>query len=350
MKTVGYFGNYNPSHPRNLIFIEWLKLADYHVLEINCRDRGLRKYFKLIKELIAKKNKIDYLIVGFPGQAMVSVARIFFRGPIIFNALLSLYDAMITDRQIYPKFSPQAIYYWILDFFSTRLADCIILDSQAYIDFFVKKFKARRNKFYRIFLGANEDVFRPLKTKENNSEIHYYSSFLPSHGTDVIIKAAKLLERDNIKFVISGRGQCYQRDLELVEKLGLKNIEFIDQLKNPDKLNRFVNSSFVCLGLFGVTAKTKRGIASKVFEALACAKPVIASSYSATDELLKDGESVLLVKPNNPEDLANKIRLLKDNQSLREKIASNGRKVYQDKASFKAIPQQLKNILERLSK
>jgi len=349
METVGYFGNYRPNHPRNLIFIECLKLAGYRVLEMNCRDKGLGKYLKLIKELRAKRKRIDYLMVGFPGQAMVLTAKLFYKGPIIFNALLSLYDAMIIDRQIYSKFSLQSLYYWLLDFLSVRLADCIILDCNAYIDFFVKKFKVKRSKFHRIFLGANENIFKPLPIEENTSEIHYYSSFLPSHGTDIIVKAAKILEKENIKFIISGQGQCYARDLKLVQELQVKNIEFIDSFENANELNEFINSSLVCFGLFGSTPKTKRGIASKVFEALCCARPVITSSFSATNELLNNRESVLLVKLNSPEDLADKIRLLRNNQEFRKKIALNGKKIYEEKASFEIISQQLKDVFEKLS-
>lgn len=345
MKTVAYFGNYDPGVPRNLIFIKCLRSAGYDVLEINCRDHGFKKYIRLVKELLRQRKRIDYLLVGFPGQSAVIVAKMFFRGPIIFNALLSLYDAMIIDRRVYSRFSPRALYFWLLDFFSVRLVDCLILDCNAYIDFFVKKFKAKRSKFKRIFLGANEDVFEPLPTEESTSEIHYYSSFLPSHGTDIIIKAAKILEKENIKFVISGRGQCYQRDLRLTQKLQIKNLDFIGPFKDANQLNKFINSSFVCLGLFGSTAKTKRAIASKVFEAICCARPVVTSSFSATSELLEDKESVLLVKPNSPEDLADKIRLLKIDKELRKKIALNGRKVYEQKASFRVISRQLKNIL-----
>jgi glycosyltransferase involved in cell wall biosynthesis len=350
MKTVAYFGNYDPGIPRNLIFIECLRLAGYHVVEINCREHGFKKYIKLVKELLRQRKRIDYLLVGFPGQSAVIIAKIFFRGPIIFNALLSLYDAMIIDRRAYSRFSLRALYFWFLDFFSVRLADCIILDCNAYIDFFVEKFKAKRSKFKRIFLGANENVFKPLPMEESTSEIHYYSSFLPSHGTDIIIKAAKILEKEKIKFVISGRGQCYERDLKLAQELQTENIKFVDSFKDANQLNKFINSSFVCLGLFGGTAKTKRAIASKVFEALCCARPVITSSFSATSELLKDKESVLLVKPNSPEDLADKIHLLKIDKELRKKIALNGRKVYEQKASFSIISRQLKSILNSFDK
>ncbi len=49
-------------------------------------------------------------------------------------------------------------------------------------------------------------------------------------------------------------------------------------------------------------------IPNKVFQALACGTPVVTADTPAARELLRDGESALLVPPGDPEALADAIR------------------------------------------
>lgn len=346
--TVGYFGNYNPDHPRNKIFLKCLKAAGFNIIEINHRDPGLLKYASLIRDLRRRRREIDILMVGFPGQQAMIVAKIFFRKPIIFNALLSLYDAVISDRKRYSRFSFRALYFWLLDYMTFRLPDILLFDCNAYINYVAEEFGVARNKCKRIFLGADEGVFQPLDIPEKPFEIHYYSSFIPTHGVDTIVKAAKILENEGIRFVLSGRGQCYADTLRLAKELSVKNVEFINRLANIPELNEFINSSWITLGIFGQRPRTDRIIASKVFEALACARPVITARTAAGEELLADSESAIFVRRNDSQDLAEKILKLKTNEGLRRTIANGGRAQYDDFASMRVIAKELKNVVEYL--
>ena len=344
--TIGYFGNYNSSHPRNKIFLKCLAAAGFNVVEINHREPGLRKYISLISELRARRNEMDALMVGFPGQQAMIIANFFFRKPIIFNALLSLYDAVISDRKRYGRFSFRALYFWLLDYIAFRLPDVLLFDCNAYIDYAVKEFDVARRKCKRIFLGADEGVFQPLDIPEKPLEIHYYGSFIPTHCVDTIVKAAKILENEGIRFILSGHGQCYADTLKLAKELSVKNVEFIDRLANAAELNEFINSSWITLGIFGQRPRTDRIIASKVFEALQCGKVVITSRTSAGKELLEDNQSALFVKPNDENDLAEKILALKRDESLRRQIAVGGKEQYDSKSSMKVIIRHLQDVMK----
>lgn len=348
--TVGYFGNYNSQHPRNKVFLKSLKATGFELLEINHRTGRLTKYFKLIRDLWANRKKIDVLIVGFPGQQAMVVARIFFWKPIIFNALLSLYDAVISDRRQYKRLSIRAAYFWALDYISFRLPNMLLFDCNAYIDYAKVEYGISEKKCRRIFLGADEEVFRVLDTPDTPFEIHYYSSFIPTHGTDVIVRAAKILEREGIRFILSGRGQCYQDTVSLAQSLSAKNIQFIDRFSSPELLNEFVNSSWITLGIFGDRPRMGRIIASKVFEALACGKPVVTAKTRAGEELLVESQSVIFVKRGDPADLAEKILRLKTDDGLRSRIAAGGRSQYETLASKKVITRQLAVAVDEVAK
>lgn len=61
-------------------------------------------------------------------------------------------------------------------------------------------------------------------------------------------------------------------------------------------------------------------------EALACEVPVVATDVGAVSEVVVDGESGYLVRPENPEELAQRINLLLSNEGLRHDLGASGRR------------------------
>jgi glycosyltransferase involved in cell wall biosynthesis len=55
---------------------------------------------------------------------------------------------------------------------------------------------------------------------------------------------------------------------------------------------------------------------NSALEALAAGKPVVAAAHGGLPEMIKDGETGLLVEPGNPSALANALRRLADDPAL----------------------------------
>ena len=90
---------------------------------------------------------------------------------------------------------------------------------------------------------------------------------------------------------------------ERASRLGLRNLEFVPS-RPPAELAHLIGQSDVCLGVFGGGEKTQRVIPNKVFDALACERPVITGDTPAARECLVDGEQAWLCPTGNPEALA----------------------------------------------
>src|SRR3989344_4696963 len=97
MKKVIYFGTYNAGYPRNRLFRKFFDASGVSVEGINERSGGLLKYFRLALRL-SKSSGYDAVLVGFPGNLSVIVARLVTRKPIVFDAFISLYDTYVHDR------------------------------------------------------------------------------------------------------------------------------------------------------------------------------------------------------------------------------------------------------------
>ncbi len=354
--TVLYFGVYHPSYARNWVLINSLKKNGVEVIE--CRTKpGRLSFLKLLYNFFRINKRWDVMIVGFPGQEVMFLARFLTllsfsgqaRRPIIFDAFTSHYGGYILDRKKWPSNSFRAKYFKFLDRWSCKLADLVLLDTQAHINFFVEQFWLPGGKFRRIWIGANDENFKPISNidRDDKFRIIFFGTYVPLQGAEYIVQAAKLLENEkDIFFYFIGKGQDKSKCLKLAQDMELKNIMFIDMMKSED-LKMEIAKSDIVLGLFGNTPKTPLVIPNKVFEALAMKKPVITADTPAIRELLSEDE-IFLVAPANPKEIASAVIKLKNDPELRSKLAEKGYGKFISSASTAILGQELKKIIKEV--
>ncbi len=343
-----------PSYIRNTML---LKMLENNGAEIShCTDSSKTyptRFLKVVWKFLLRKNEnINCVFVGFLGQPLMPIISMLTNKPIIFDAFLSIFDTMCFDRK---RFKPDSLagkfFYW-LDRYSCSLADRILLDTDAHIDYFTKTFGLPGSKFQRVFVGADESLFYPreLKREDHTFRVFYYSSFLPLHGTEYIVKAAdQLREEKDIEFVIVGKGMEQIKIRSLAQSLGVGNIRFVDWLPY-EQLPLEIAQADICLGgHFSDIDKAKRVIAGKTFQFLAMKKPVIVGDCPGNRELLTDRENAFFVTMADAGALANAILELKDNILLREHIAGEGYNTFKSKCCTDALGVGLKSVLEKVS-
>ena len=345
-----YFGIYKPTYSRNRVLIKGFKQNGVEILECRSSRPGLWAFFELFFKHFKFIGKYDFMVVGFPGQETMFLARFLTRKPIIFDTFTSHYGGYIIDRQYFSKKSLRAKYYRFLDRWSCKLADICLLDTQAHIDFFVREFNLPREKFKMIFVGTDSDIFYPRGIKKNTNKflVHFHGHYIPLQGVKYIIQAAKILEKENIVFNLIGQGQTFEADKNLAEKIRADNINFIDPVPY-DKLPDYIGQADICLGIFGDSPKIELVIPNKVYDALAMGKPVITADTKAIRELLNDNDNAFLCKRADSQSLADKILFARDNANIREKVAVNGLNLFREELKEKILGAELfKYINEKM--
>lgn len=276
--------------------------------------------------------KYDLIFVGFLGQVLMPFVKLRTKKPIIFDAFISLYDTLCFDRKTFKPNSLIGKFAFWLDKKSCEWADIIITDTNAHADYFSKTFNINRNKFHTIYLGADTDIFYPRNIQKNSDKfiIFYYGSVLPLQGIDVILKAAKILEKDK-KIILQLVGPIRKKYKKLIETLDPRNIEFMDWIpykQLPDK----IAEADICLGgHFSNIDKAKRLISGKAYQFTAMGKSVILGDNPASKELFENRKSAILVEMGNPDALAQAILELKEDSDLMEKISEEGYNSFQNK-------------------
>jgi glycosyltransferase involved in cell wall biosynthesis len=373
MMKVCYFGTYDVEQSRNSVIIQGLRQNGVEVVECHARlwrntadkirsvkgglfnpgllHRALGSYLRLLKRY-AKIGDYDVMIVGYAGHFDLFLAKlltIFSRKPLVFDALLSLTETIVEDRGLVPCSSLLTRLVYQVDRYSCRLADLVLLDTQAHVRHFHQDFGVRLDKLRWVPVGADEIYCRgPSPLGEGNPfRVVYFGQYIPLHGVNYIVKAAKILEEDpDIRFELVGDGQTYEEASSLAERLQVKNVTFHRTWLSPeDLIADHIITADVCLGAFGDSPKARRVVPIKVFVALAMGKPVITGDSPAAREMLTHGTDAILCKMADPGALAQAILLLKRNRSLREKVAKGGYLSFQNKFSSQVIGATVKDHL-----
>ena len=294
--------------------------------------------------------KADFMLVGYPGQMDMPLAWLLSRirkMPLVFYAFLSYYDTFIIDRKVASKNSLFAKTMKFLDTFSCNLADIVILDTQAHIDYFHETFGIPEEKMFRLFSGTDDDVFKPREVEKTTDKfvVIYFGYFIPLHGLEYIIEAAaRLKDHEDIEFWMIGDGQEMPRIKALIDKHNLKNVILFGK-KPLEELPGYIAQADVCLGVFGDTPKARRVIPYKFYESAAMKKVVITGESEAIKEALESGVHLVTVPMADPEAIASAIMELKQNPDMRYRIAENAHEIFKNRfAPEKTAEELLKRV------
>ena len=88
-----------------------------------------------------------------------------------------------------------------------------------------------------MFVGAETDVFLRDNHKQLEAEkegksrpftVLFYGQFIPLHGIETVVRAAKLTNGYDIRWVLVGKGQESVKIRALIKELKPSNLERID--------------------------------------------------------------------------------------------------------------------------
>src|SRR3989338_6593595 len=347
--TVCYFGVYDSEFSRNKIYMRGLRETGVQIIECNDQSRRLLKYWRLFRKHWPVRNKYNIMVVGYPGHVIVPFARFISSKPIIFDALGTLYEAEIFSHKagLLKRLKMKCI-----DWLAIKSAHIVIVESEPQRQFLIHKFGGNKDKFKVVYTGVDDNIFHfdvSIK-KEPVFTVLFRGRLTPEAGMRHIILAARILCREDIRFRIIGFGVCEKEIEQQIEYLKLENIDLISKILSSEELAKRMNECHISLGQFENNDRLKRTIPHKMFESLAMKIPYITGIAEGVQELLRDGENCLMVNLADPQDIAQKVLLLKNNLILRAKFAEKGYCTYQEKFTPKILGNKLRKICESFLK
>ena len=350
---VLYFGTYERDYPRNAQVISCLRGAGVEVIERHASvwERRRHKWSvgagAALKVGLAeaglifrgRRERFDAMIVGYPGHFDMPAARRIARGrPLIFNPLVSLTETLVEDRGRFSRGSLAASVLHHVDRISLRHADLVVADTEQNARFLAELGEIPREHVAVCFVGAEERLFRPGWQIRERFHVLFVGKLIPLHGLETILGAARLVPE--VPFRIVGSGQL---DALLDDRpANVEWVEWVEYEALPEELQR----AGCALGVFGTSEKAARVIPNKAFQALACGTPLVTADTPAARELLRNGESALLVPPGDAAALAAAVRSLATDAELAGRIGAGGLAAYREHASEDVLGLRWRGLLE----
>lgn len=178
---------------------------------------------------------------------------------------------------------------------------------------------------FHLMNGVNEDfINKSNKTIGNNFFTVLYSGNMGlAQGLEVIVNCAEKLVDYPINFKFIGDGIKKQELINLVQSKKLKNIKFENSLPRL-KLIEEIKKASVCVVPLIDKKLFRVAIPSKIFEIMACSKPVILGVKGEAEKIIKNNNCGIIVDPENAEKLKNAVLTYYNDKSLSKIHGENG--------------------------
>lgn len=324
----------------------------------------LMGFFQIYRLLKKERPDIVYLHSSKAG-ALGSMAVAFYRGisRIFCGISRKNFNGNPRDIHVYPRViyriggwvfneKKSFIKKWIyvsMERFTARFKDIIVVNSQFDKMAAITRKICAENKLRVIYNGIEADslgfllrrdarqilfqsISRDRQSIVNGQQlvVGAIANFYSNKGLAYLIEAARILDNDKLLFVIIGEGAEREKLEDLIKKYNLRD--------------RFLLRGNVCdaykyLKAFDVFVlpSLKEGMPWAILEAMAASLPIVATKVGGVPEMIESGKSGILVESQNAEKLAEAIKRVINDETLKNNLKINALKVVKSKFSFEEM-------------
>lgn len=264
----------------------------------------------------------------------IFIIGVFFK---LFFGKKFVFDHHDINPELYiAKFGKKDIFYWLMVLWERRTfmtADCSIATNESYKEIAIKRGKMLPEKVTVVRSGPSLDRLKivepnPELKKNRTYAVGYVGVMGAQEGIDHLLEAARVLVyekgRDDIHFLLVGGGTELNAMRSLSLNLGLADcVTFTGRVSDAEMLEALCTAD-VCVNPDIANDMNDKSTMNKIMEYMALGKPIV--QYDLTEGRFSAQKASLYAEKNNPEDMAEKIEQLLDNDELRKEMGTFGRK------------------------
>ena len=197
------------------------------------------------------------------------------------------------------------------------------------------------------FVKTHDTAHLKQKFKIEGPVILFVGRLIDWKGITYLIRALpEILRRfPTAKALIIGSGPQRSELIRMAGAIGVANhIIFIDEVPQADLLAFYSMADiFVLPSIVNENGETE-GLGVVLLEAMACGLPVIGSDVGGIPDIIKNGETGLLVRQKDSQDLSKQIIRLLTDEGFRKKMVSNARNFIETQYSWEIVAQRFLEI------
>ncbi len=304
--------------------------------------------------------KVDVVFITsppiFPVLPAILLAKL--RGAkLIFDVRDLWSDELITYGDMSEKSIPVRVAR-MLENWGYRQADLITTTTKSLVETIVDRGGTDEKAFY-LPNGADLEMFNPLPPNNeiageypfgNRFVVMYSGLFGIKHGLEILLESAeRLRDRKDIVFFLLGNGARRENLENYVKEKSLENV-IISGERKIDEIAKIIARADVCFAAVRPEPYPKKLISVKIFEYLACEKPVIGAVNGESAKLIAESGGGFVVAPGDTNATVKAILQLYENPVRRKEMGKAGRKYVEENFSRTDWASRFVEELEELGK
>jgi colanic acid biosynthesis glycosyl transferase WcaI len=265
---------------------------------------------------IARVGRPDVLIASSPpffphvsGRAVATLRRI----PLVLE-IRDLWPDYLVDMGTLRRGALPSRVLFALERYLVRRADRTVVVTESFRRRVIEK-GAAEDSVAVVPNGVDVDRYYasdeppPLDAMNNGHRgpvVGYLGNMGAGQDLGVIVRAAELVgQRDpGVTFVLAGDGPQARHIESLARERRVENVVLHGPI-SKDRTRAFYNACDVCLVPLADVPVFQETIPSKLFEIMACERPVLASVGGEAAEIVRSSASGVVAAPGNAESIAN---------------------------------------------
>lgn len=239
------------------------------------------------------------------------------------------------------------------------LPDKVVVSAKAVKSYYFGEESAHTNDVTILYPPVDTNKFHPnynaeeyrieFGLKESDKVVGIVGNINPAKGYEYFFHATKLIKESfpQVKFLIVGKRletqeKYWQKLQSLITNLRIEKDVILAGLRTdiPQIMN--------IMDIF-VTSSTSESFSMVTAEAMACAKPVVATRVGGVPELVIEGKTGILVPPKDPEAIAEAVLYLLNHPREAKEMGLKGRKRAIEYFDLEICTQRHKELYESLN-
>jgi len=163
--------------------------------------------------------------------------------------------------------------------------------------------------------------------KEEGIDDKFVITYIGAHGIAnhliQIIDAAERLQDTNVLFQLIGGGMTKESLIKEAKSRNLQNVRFISTVPKA-KAFEYILASDLGTSVLKKVDTFKTIYSNKTFDYMSCKKPILLAIDGVSRQLIEEADCGIFAEPENPEDIANKVRQYLRGDFDMEKQGENG--------------------------
>ncbi len=212
-------------------------------------------------------------------------------------------------------------------------------------------------KLYLIYNGTNCDLLYD-RGRGKRGELGWEKQFVVMYagilgiaqGLEEICRVIAQLKSDpGIHFAFVGEGPLKQRIETLQKEQSLTNLTLLGEIPR-ERIADYISAADCCLVPLKKRETFRGALPSKMFDVMACSRPLILSVDGEARELVEKTGAGLYVEPENDGELRQAILTLLNDPALCKKMGAAGRTFVENNFSRRQAAIELEQVLQDVMK